>query len=48
MKAAEYLALEVNYGGKWVSIGWLTEKLGERDAAAWLAGYRLTMRIRKP
>lgn len=38
MKASTYLSQRVNYGGEWVTIGWLYAEMGDR-AGSWLAGY---------
>lgn len=37
--AKQYLKQQVNYGGEWVSIGWLFLTLGDALAGRWLSGY---------
>ena len=39
MKAEDFLHQWVNYGGEWVTIGWLFKAVGDAPAGAWLAGY---------
>lgn len=44
-KVDDYLAQQVNYGGEWVTIGDLIERLGAEPAMMWLAGYTFSQRV---
>ena len=39
MTVDQYMNQQVCFGGEWVTIGFLYEKLGDKAAGYWLAGY---------